>query len=94
MAGKVAFVVGVTGQDGAFLADSLLANGHLVLGVKRRRASFNTHGVDHSHSDPRGAPLRISLARRARVESEDPQREGVKAAYAGFLSRGATLRGW
>ena len=44
---KVALITGVTGQDGAYLAEFLLAKGYIVHGVKRRSSSFNTGRVDH-----------------------------------------------
>jgi GDPmannose 4,6-dehydratase len=51
-AGKVALITGVTGQDGAYLAEFLLAKGYRVHGVKRRSSSFNTARVDHLYHDP------------------------------------------
>jgi GDPmannose 4,6-dehydratase len=51
MADKVALIAGVTGQDGAYLAESLLAKGYLVHGIKRRSSSFNTERVDHLYRD-------------------------------------------
>ncbi len=47
MAGKVALVTGITGQDGAYLAEQLLAEGHEVHGLRRRSSSFNTGRIDH-----------------------------------------------
>ena len=49
---KVALITGVTGQDGAYLADFLLAKGYVVHGVKRRSSSFNTARVDRLYQDP------------------------------------------
>src|SRR3954451_2239634 len=49
---KVALITGVTGQDGAYLAELLLAKGYLVHGVKRRSSSLNTARVDHLYADP------------------------------------------
>jgi GDPmannose 4,6-dehydratase len=49
---KVALITGVTGQDGAYLAEFLLAKGYQVHGVKRRSSSFNTGRVDHLYHDP------------------------------------------
>ena len=51
-AGKVALITGVTGQDGAYLAELLLAKGYIVHGIKRRSSSFNTARVDHLYHDP------------------------------------------
>ena len=50
--GKVALITGITGQDGAYLADYLLGKGYLVHGVKRRSSSFNTGRIDHLYQDP------------------------------------------
>jgi GDPmannose 4,6-dehydratase len=52
MSSKVALVTGITGQDGAYLAEFLLEKGYVVHGVKRRSSSFNTQRVDHLYEDP------------------------------------------
>ncbi|MET4290122.1 GDPmannose 4,6-dehydratase [Bradyrhizobium sp. LB8.2] len=49
---RVALITGVTGQDGAYLAEHLLSLGYTVHGVKRRSSSFNTARVDHLYKDP------------------------------------------
>src|SRR5664280_3586211 len=49
---KVALITGITGQDGAYLAELLLAKGYAVHGVKRRSSSFNTGRVEHLYEDP------------------------------------------
>ncbi len=49
---KKALITGVTGQDGAYLADFLLHKGYQVHGIKRRSSSFNTSRVDHLYKDP------------------------------------------
>ncbi len=49
---KVALITGVTGQDGAYLADLLLEKGYIVHGIKRRSSSFNTARIDHLYKDP------------------------------------------
>jgi GDPmannose 4,6-dehydratase len=49
---KIALITGVTGQDGAYLAEFLLAKGYIVHGIKRRSSSFNTGRVDHLYHDP------------------------------------------
>src|SRR5574343_1975890 len=49
---KVALITGVTGQDGAYLAEFLLNKGYVVHGIKRRASSFNTARVDHLYRDP------------------------------------------
>lgn len=49
---KVALITGVTGQDGAYLAEFLLKKGYVVHGIKRRASSFNTDRIDHIYEDP------------------------------------------
>jgi GDPmannose 4,6-dehydratase len=49
---KTALITGTTGQDGAYLAELLLAKGYIVHGLKRRSSSFNTERVDHLYQDP------------------------------------------
>src|SRR5687768_9653206 len=58
---KVALITGATGQDGAYLAELLLAKGYVVHGVKRRSSSFNTGRVDHLYVDPHEAGTRFFL---------------------------------
>ena len=48
---KIALITGVTGQDGAYLAESLLKKGYIVHGIKRRSSMFNTHRIDHLYTD-------------------------------------------
>jgi GDPmannose 4,6-dehydratase len=49
---KIALVTGITGQDGAYLADLLLEKGYIVHGIKRRSSLFNTDRIDHLYQDP------------------------------------------
>ena len=49
---KTALITGITGQDGSYLAEFLLAKGYVVHGIKRRASSFNTQRVDHIYQDP------------------------------------------
>ena len=49
---KVALITGITGQDGAYLAEFLLKNDYIVHGIKRRSSSFNTGRIDHLYQDP------------------------------------------
>ena len=54
---KSALITGVTGQDGSYLAELLIAKGYIVHGVKRRASSFNTERIDHLYADPHeGSP--------------------------------------
>ena len=50
--GKIALITGVTGQDGAYLAEFLLKKGYIVHGIKRRSSLFNTERIDHMYQDP------------------------------------------
>jgi GDPmannose 4,6-dehydratase len=61
MTGKTALITGVTGQDGAYLAELLLAKGYRVHGVKRRSSSFNTERIDHLYQDPHEPDPRLVL---------------------------------
>jgi GDPmannose 4,6-dehydratase len=58
---KVALITGVTGQDGAYLAELLIGKGYEVHGIKRRSSSFNTERVDHLYHDPheKGVPFQL-----------------------------------
>jgi len=58
---KVAMITGVTGQDGAYLAEFLLNKGYIVHGVKRRASSFNTARIDHLYRDPHETGVRFFL---------------------------------
>ena len=49
---KVALITGITGQDGAYLAELLLSKGYMVHGIKRRSSLFNTQRIDHIYEDP------------------------------------------
>ena len=51
-AGRTALITGITGQDGALLAELLLNKGYSVHGIKRRSSSFNTGRIDHFYVDP------------------------------------------
>ena len=61
MTKKVALITGVTGQDGAYLAEILLSKGYVVHGIKRRSSSFNTARVDHLYVDPHMPDVRFSM---------------------------------
>ena len=52
MSNKIALITGVTGQDGAYLAEFLLKKGYVVHGIKRRASLFNTDRIDHLYQDP------------------------------------------
>lgn len=61
MTGKVALITGITGQDGAYLAELLLEKGYIVHGIKRRASSFNTDRIDHLYRDPHEKGRRFIL---------------------------------
>jgi GDPmannose 4,6-dehydratase len=58
---KTALITGITGQDGAYLAEFLLDKGYSVHGVKRRASSFNTDRIDHLYQDPHEKDVRLKL---------------------------------
>jgi GDPmannose 4,6-dehydratase len=58
---KRALITGITGQDGAYLAEFLLAKGYEVHGIKRRSSSFNTERIDHLYQDPHEAGRKLIL---------------------------------
>jgi GDPmannose 4,6-dehydratase len=58
---KVALITGITGQDGAYLAELLLSKGYCVHGVKRRSSSFNTGRIEHLYQDPHDPNQRLFL---------------------------------
>jgi len=58
---KVALITGITGQDGAYLAEFLLKKGYEVHGVKRRASSFNTERIDHLYHDPHEPNVKFKL---------------------------------
>ncbi|MDB5061833.1 MAG: GDP-mannose 4,6-dehydratase [Mucilaginibacter sp.] len=58
---KKALITGITGQDGAYLAEFLLKKGYEVHGVKRRSSSFNTDRIDHLYHDPHEAGVKLFL---------------------------------
>ena len=58
---KTALITGITGQDGAYLAEFLLEKGYLVHGIKRRTSLFNTDRIDHLYQDPHDSDCRFVL---------------------------------
>jgi len=61
MAEKTALITGITGQDGAYLAEFLLEKGYTVHGIKRRASLFNTDRVDHLYHDPHEEDVRFFM---------------------------------
>jgi GDPmannose 4,6-dehydratase len=58
---KRALITGLTGQDGSYLAELLLAKGYEVHGIIRRASTFNTHRIDHLYVDPHRTEARLFL---------------------------------
>jgi GDPmannose 4,6-dehydratase len=58
---KVALITGITGQDGAYLAELLLSKGYIVHGIKRRSSLFNTDRIDHLYEDPHETKVQMHL---------------------------------
>ena len=58
---KTALITGITGQDGSYLAEFLLAKGYVVHGIKRRASSLNTQRIDHIYQDPHVDHARLHL---------------------------------
>ncbi|UAM96592.1 GDP-mannose 4,6-dehydratase [Polaribacter litorisediminis] len=58
---KTALITGITGQDGAYLAELLLGKGYMVHGIKRRSSLFNTDRIDHLYQDPHQKDIRLKL---------------------------------
>ncbi len=58
---KTALITGITGQDGAYLAEFLLTKGYAVHGIKRRCSLFNTDRIDHLYQDPHETDVRLTL---------------------------------
>ncbi len=58
---KTALITGITGQDGSYLAELLLAKGYEVHGIKRRASSFNTQRIDHVYQDPHAPDPKLKL---------------------------------
>ena len=78
---KTALITGITGQDGAYLAELLLGKGYEVHGIKRRSSSFNTGRIDHLYQDPHERDVRLiaALWRHDRRDQPHPHRAGNAA---------------
>ena len=61
MPNKIALITGITGQDGSYLAELLMAKGYVIHGIIRRSSSFNTDRVDHLYQDPHESQRRLHL---------------------------------
>ena len=59
---KVALISGITGQDGAYLAELLLKKNYIVHGIKRRASSINTKRIDHLYQEPHQKKKKLYIA--------------------------------
>ena len=71
---KIALITGITGQDGAYLAEFLLAKGYIVHGIKRRASLINTARIDHLYKDPHDEQSRFKLHYGDMTDSSSLQR--------------------
>jgi GDPmannose 4,6-dehydratase len=74
LTGKTALITGITGQDGAYLAEFLLDKGYLVHGIKRRASLINTQRIDHLYTDPHVESARLRLHYGDMTDSSSLQR--------------------
>ena len=92
---KVALITGITGQDGAYLAEFLLDKGYEVHGIKRRASLFNTERIDHLYQDPhvRDRALHPALRRpHRRLEPDAHRAAGRSPTRSTTSARRATSR--
>ena len=61
MAKQIAFITGITGQDGSYLAELLLSKGYAVHGLIRRASKFNTQRIDHLFQYPHESNVKLHL---------------------------------
>ena len=93
MSNKVALITGITGQDGAYLADLLLQKGYIVHGIKRRSSSLNTERIDHLYRDRHDADCALLPALRRHDRLDQPSAPaGRGEADRGLQSRGPEPR--
>ena len=67
---KRALITGITGQDGSYLAELLIAKGYEVFGLVRRSSSFNTRRIDHLYSDPHEPSVKLRLALKSEKQNQ------------------------
>ena len=77
---KRALITGITGQDGAYLAEFLLSKGYEVHGIKRRASLFNTDRVDHLYQDPHESERRFILHYGDLTDADEPDRHRAERA--------------
>ena len=82
---KKALITGITGQDGSYLAEFLLAKGYEVHGIKRRASLFNTERIDHIYQDPHApTPQLLPALRRPDRHLEPDPHPAAGAARRGL----------
>ena len=90
---KTALITGITGQDGAYLAEFLLGKGYSVHGIKRRTSLFNTDRIDHLYEEPHVRDRRLDPASRRSHRFVEPRpRDAAGAAGRGLQPRRAEPR--
>jgi len=82
MGHKVALITGVTGQDGAYLAELLISKGYMVHGLRRRSSSFNSSRLEHLYQDPHEENLRFLTHYGWRSERDNGQADAINRAFA------------
>src|SRR6266699_2259794 len=85
---KKALITGVTGQDGAYLAEFLLAKGYEVHGIKRRASLFNTERIDHLYHDRHEQNPRLLLHYGDMTESSGLQRIILSYLHSAIINVG------
>jgi GDPmannose 4,6-dehydratase len=85
---KVALITGITGQDGAYLAELLLKKGYEVHGIKRRASSFNTDRIDHLYQDPHVCQRNFTLHYGDLTDSSQPDSHRAAGAARRNLQPG------
>lgn len=86
---KKALITGITGQDGSYLAEFLLAKGYEVHGIIRRASTFNTSRIDHIYKDPHESGLRLNLHYGDLADAENIRKLIYKIQPDEFYNLGA-----
>ena len=85
---KRALITGITGQDGAYLAEFLLKKGYEVHGIKRRTSLLNTNRIDHLYEDPHQEKRRLVLHYGDMTDLQQPGPRGRESAARRNLQPG------
>jgi GDPmannose 4,6-dehydratase len=84
-----ALITGITGQDGSYLAELLLAKGYVVHGVIRRASSFNTERIDHLYRDAHEEGVRLFLHYGELGDATGMRHQGLQRRLLGDVRRRA-----